>query len=243
MLETRLQQLSDGARELLGLAATAGGPLPVDLLTTARADRADLTGRVGRELDELWRRQLLLATGPATYDFSHDKLRDVAYAELTPVQRRGNHHALARALQELHATRPDDVAAQIAGHLQAAGADDQATDWSSGWTAAAARRVSADTDAARLLDRALETVRSTPASQQRQQRELELLTALLAPLAAAEGYASSRLGAVVTAALDLSRDIGTVPSPPLLRARGMAVLSRSDFATALDLGGAVARSR
>jgi hypothetical protein len=236
LLETRLHQLSVGARTLLGLAATAGGPLPVDLLTTARADDADVAASVGRELDELWRRQLLLATGPATYDFSHDKLRDVAYAELTPTQRRGNHHALARALQELHASRPDDVAAQIAGHLQAAGADDQATDWYAR-AAAAARRVSADTDAARLLDRALDTVRSTPVSPQRQQRELDLLTARLAPLAAAEGYASSRLGAVVTAALDLSRDLGAVPSPPLLRARGMAVLSHSDFATALDLGG------
>ncbi len=234
VLETRLRQVGPSARDLLGLAAAIGGPIPVDLLEAAR-DAAPTDDRTGRDLDELWRRQLLLATGPATYDFSHDKLREVAYATLTPAQRRRHHRTLSDALQELHRDRLDDVAARIAAHLDAAGAGTHAVEW---YVRAAhgARRVHADADAASLYDRALSTQRSAGPGEEDRSRELDLLAASMGPLAAAEGYGSPRLGVAVAAALELAGELGTAPPAAVLRARAMAVLSRSDFDTAFDLG-------
>lgn len=240
VLEARLLHLTPGARDLLGLAATVGTSIPVDVLNRSRPGDEDA---VGRDLDELWRRQLLLARGAETYDFSHDKLREVAYRTLSPALRRRNHRALADVLQAVYHDRLDAVAGQIAAHLQGGGSAGEATDW---YVRAAdvARRVYADADAAHHLDQALGSVRSTPASPERQARELELLTAQLGPLAAAEGYASSRLAAALDAALELARQLGTEPSAPLLRAHGMAALAGGDADAARQLGAQlVARGR
>ena len=185
VLEARLRQLSAGARELIGLAATAGSS---DLGGRARRGIRQGEDQAARDLDELWRRQLLLTSGGDTYDFSHDKLREVAYRMLSPAQRRRNHGMLARALRDVHAGRPDDVAGQIAAHLHEAGARGEAVDWYVRAATAAQRRY-ADADAADLLHRAWRIVRAEPDLE----RELELLTALPGPLAAAEGYASPRL--------------------------------------------------
>ncbi len=206
VLETRLSQVGPSARDLLGLAAAIGGPIPVDLLEAA-SDAAASDERTGDDLDELWRRQLLLATGPATYDFSHDALREVAYAALTPGQRRRHHRALSGALQELHRDRLDDVAAQIAAHLDAAGAGTHAVEW---YVRAAegARRVHADADAAHLYDRALSTQRSAAPGGANRSLELELLAASMGPLAAAEGYGSPRLGVAVADAAAARRRTG-----------------------------------
>ena len=58
-------------------------------------------------LDELWQRRIIEGQGEehgvAQYDFTHDRLREVAYAELSPVRRRFLHRRIARALEELHA--------------------------------------------------------------------------------------------------------------------------------------------
>ena len=93
VLEARLLQLTAGARELIGLAATAGSSISVDVLTRDHPRGEDL---LARDLDELWRRQLLLTSEGDTYDFSHDKLREVAYRMLSPAQRRHNHRTIVR---------------------------------------------------------------------------------------------------------------------------------------------------
>jgi DNA-binding SARP family transcriptional activator len=233
VLEARLGQLSAGARTLLGLAATVGSSIDVDVLTRLRPSDADA---FTRDLDELWRRQLLLATGADRYDFSHDKLREVAYRALSPAQRRHHHRAVASALQEVYADRPDAVAGQIAAHLVEAGTPAEAVGWYER-AAAAAQRVYADAEAAQLLGRALDLLRSTPQSRRRYESELALSTAMLGPLAAAEGYGSGRLAAVLDEALDLARRLDVEPAAPVLRAQGMAVLSRGDIEAARTFGG------
>jgi DNA-binding SARP family transcriptional activator/tetratricopeptide (TPR) repeat protein len=222
VLETRLRQLTGGARDLVGLAAAAGSSVSVDVLT--RVGTRDVAG----DLDELWRRQVLLTSGGDTYDFSHDKLREVAYRMLSPAQRRHHHAVLGRALREVYTERLDAMAGQIAAHLQQAG-DPAAVDWYVR-AAAAAQRVYADADAADLLDQAWRIARSSP------RRELEVLTALPGPLAAAEGYASPRLRTALDRAFVLADRLHVRPAAPLLRAQAMAVLSRGEFDTAVRYG-------
>jgi DNA-binding SARP family transcriptional activator len=220
VLEARLAQLSAGARELVGVAATAGSSISVDVLARVHPDGAE---RVAPDLDELWRRQVLLTSGGDTYDFSHDKLREVAYRTLSPAHRRRNHGLIARALPAC-ASDPDSVAGQVAAHLVESGAGAEAVDWYLRG-ARAAQRVYADAQAAELLLRAWELVRG-------QDRELEVLTAIPAPLGSAEGYASPRLRTV----LDRAFAINSEPVAPLLRAQAMAVLSRGDFDAAVEYG-------
>ncbi|MEU4420107.1 AAA family ATPase [Actinoplanes sp. NPDC024001] len=228
VLESRLLQLSDGARELLGVAATAGSSVSVDVLARAHPGGAD---RVAPDLDELWRRELLLTGGGDTYDFSHDKLREVAYRRLSPAGRRRNHELLARALPEVHAGRLDLVAGQVAAHLRAAGKADEAVGWYVRAATAASHRY-ADANAADLLHQAWESVRSDPGTD----RELELLSRLPGPLVAAEGYASRRLRTVLDRAFTIAARLGTEPGAPLLRARAMAELSRGEFEAARESG-------
>jgi DNA-binding SARP family transcriptional activator len=232
VLEARLDQLTAGARALLGMAATVGAAMDVDLL--ARLHPAGEDG-LTRDLDELWRRQLLVATGVDRYDFSHDKLRELAYRVLGPAQRRHNHRVVAAALRDGNADHPDPVAGRIAAHLAAAGAHAEAVDWYAR-AAAAAQRVYADVDAARLLARALDLLRTTPHTRERDRSELALLTSLVGPLASAEGYASTRLATALDQALELAGQLGVEPAAPLLRAQGMAVLSRGDVEAAIEAG-------
>ena len=136
-----------------------------------------------------------------------------------------------RSRRDLHRSRLDDVAGQVATHLHESGARAEAIGWYVRAATAAQRRY-ADADAADLLHRAWRIVRAEPDPE----RELQLLTALPGPLAAAEGYASPRLRTVLDKAFEITGRLGVEPAAPLLRAQAMAVLSRDEFDAASDFG-------
>lgn len=111
VIEARLAQLSASARELIGVAATIGREFTAEVL--ARASEADETAFV-RGLDELWRRRLVREQGSDAYDFSHDTIREVAYAALGPMLRRHHHLRVARALERVYAHDAGPVSGQLA---------------------------------------------------------------------------------------------------------------------------------
>ena len=106
VLEARLAQLTPPTRELAGLAATIGREFSFKLLAMASGRDADT---LVRELDELWQRRIVRERGVDAYDFSHDKLRDVAYWGMSAARRRLLHRQAAQALETLHASRPEDL--------------------------------------------------------------------------------------------------------------------------------------
>ncbi len=118
VIEARLAQLSPGARTLAQVAATIGRAFTLPLL--AEAGRLDEETVVG-SLDELWRRRIVREQDGARYDFTHDRIRDVAYAGTSPVKRVHFHRRVARALEKLHAADLDPVAGELAAHYQHAG--------------------------------------------------------------------------------------------------------------------------
>lgn len=160
VLAARLAQLSPPARELAGLAATIGREFSVALLAQA-GGRDDDT--LVRELDELWRRRIVRERGAAAYDFSHDKLREVAYGSLSTARRRLLHRLVAQALQALHAADPDTVSRQAAAHYELAGLPGDAVPCYLS-AAAAARRVFSNQDAIGLLRRGLALLPQTGAA-------------------------------------------------------------------------------
>ena len=232
VIEDRLGQLSELARDLVGLAATIGREFTPAVL----ADASDAGEKaLVRALDELWRRRIVRERGADAYDFSHDKIREVAYLALSPARRRRHHGSIARALAYRHAADLDAVSSQIAVHWERAGQLDQAIDWYTR-AAEAAQRVHASAEVARVLNRALDLLRSLPETHERGHREMAILAAMPAVLGMAEGFASPRLADVHRRALELASTLGIELPPPLLRSLAITSLTESNFARAQWFG-------
>jgi predicted ATPase len=151
VISARLAQLSQPAFELAGLAGTIGRAFSFDLLAKATDWDED---SLSRALEELWQRRIISGQGAGAYDFTHDRLREVAYAELSPVRQRFLHRRVAHALEELHAGELESVSTHLAAHYDAAGMLEEAIRHYQAAAAEALRRY-ADAEAAGLIRRAL----------------------------------------------------------------------------------------
>jgi DNA-binding SARP family transcriptional activator len=231
-IEFRLGQLSEPTQEVVAAAATIGREFTAELLAAASELHEDA---VVRSLDELWRRRIIRERGVTAYDFSHDKIREVAYLPLSPPRRKGYHLRIAHALEQSPIRNREAMSGQIAVHYEQAGAFEPASLWY-GRAAEAAQQLHAYGEAVRLLTRALDLLRALPETPERRRRELMLLPSLAAPLAWLDGWASPRLAAVQQRALDLARSLDVEPAPSLLHSLAIASLSRRDFAAARELG-------
>lgn len=94
VLQARLAQLSPAALALAELAAVSGRACHYAIL--ARAYDGDEASLV-QALDELWRRRILRETGDDSYEFTHDKLREVCYEGMSAARRRLAEHRMAEA--------------------------------------------------------------------------------------------------------------------------------------------------
>ena len=176
------------AREVAGLAAAVGTNFTLDLLTEASDLEADAV--VGA-VDELWRRRIMHEFRDG-YDFSHDLLREAAYAQVSPPKRWLLHRRVAQGLELLHADDTDVVSAQLAEQYARGGRPGQAVAYYRR-AADVAAGMFAHAEAIRLHREALSIVRSLPAGRDRDSRELGILEAMAAPLTARYGYSSPEL--------------------------------------------------
>src|SRR3989440_2789572 len=204
VLVGRLLQLSASAREFVELAATIGREFTLDLLSTA--GNADADSAV-RALDELWHKRIVREHGANSYDFTHDKLREVAYGEISAPQRRMLHRRVAQALEALHAEDLDPVSGQIASHYERAGMIEQALPYYQR-AAAVAQCVYANEDAISLLSRGLELLELLPAGSKRDKRELSLQLALAPIYRVTKGWTAPELERVLDRALALCDTVG-----------------------------------
>jgi DNA-binding SARP family transcriptional activator len=95
----RLARLTDRARELAAVGAVIGREFDFHLICEA----SDVPERDTADgLRELVRYRVFEVDGE-TFRFSHDRIREVVYAELLPPRRRMLHTAVARALEAIHA--------------------------------------------------------------------------------------------------------------------------------------------
>ncbi len=204
VIAERLAQLSTASYELAGLASVVGRPFSVELLEKA-SDWDE--NSVSQALDELWRRRIVEGQGASEYDFTHDRLREVASAELTLVRRRYLHRRVARALADVYRADIENWHGQIASHFEQAGMADEAMERYQR-AAAHARQRFADAEAADLLRRALALCRGFSESEGRLTQELDLLVTLGPALVTTEGYSAPEVGHSYERALELSRRLG-----------------------------------
>jgi predicted ATPase len=201
VIAARLARLTPASYELAGLASIVGRPFSFELLEKA-TDWDERSLSVA--LDELWQSRIIEGRGPAEYDFTHDRLREVACSELSIVRQRYWHRRVARALAEVHAGDIGNWNGQIAFHFEQAGMADEAIEHYR-LAAAWARQRYADAEAADLLRRACALCRGFPASDKRLEQELDLLVTLGPALVTTEGYSAPEVGETYERALELSR--------------------------------------
>jgi DNA-binding SARP family transcriptional activator len=224
VIEARFAQLTRPAFDLLGIAATFGGALSADMLTVASEMNAH---DVVLALDELWRRRILVESGADGYDFSHDKLREVAYGTLSPALRCRNHARAAATLERLQGASIRG-SGQIAMHYELAGDVEHAVDWYER-AAEALLQLHANAEAVRMLQRAIDLLRRQGPTPATRARELALLTALPAPLVSLEGYQSPFVSDVHARAVAVAAELEVELEPPLLWSLAVAHMSRAAF--------------
>jgi DNA-binding SARP family transcriptional activator len=249
VIASRLAQLSPDAHELVGLAASVGRDFTVEILREAsRADDDNLT----QSLDELWQRRIIRAvqqpasfddkstgelfrTGATSFDFSHDKIRDVAYTELSPMKQRYWHLRVARALEVLYATNLDPVSAQLAAQYDQAGDGVRAIPYYQR-AADVAQGMYAHEEAIGLLTHGLALLHHVSDKARRDELQLDLLRSLSLALVATRGYGAHEVRDTLSQAQALNRQLGKPPDPLLLRAAAIAALNTRKLQQGLEFG-------
>ena len=220
VLRKRFEQATVAAREVAGLAAAVGTNFTLDLLTEASDLEADT---VVEAVDELWRRRIMRELGDG-YDFSHDMLREAAYAGVSPPKRWLLHRRIAQGLELLHADDTDAVAAQLAEQYARGGRGDRALAYYRRAADVAAGRF-AYAEAIRLHREALSIIAAMPTGRGRDSHELAVLEAMAAPLNAWHGYSSPDLQQALERSIALAESLGRKDST----VTGLVALWASQF--------------
>ena len=232
VIQARLGQLSATARELCEWAAVVGRAFTLDLLASASQIAPD---KAVNALDELWQRRIIREQGSAAYDFSHDRLRDVAAAGISRVRWRYLHRSIAEVLESQNENQLDSVATQIAAHYDAAGMTEKAIDYYQ-QAAEAGLHIYANQEAINYLNRALGLLHTLPSSRTRVEREYHLLIMLGPPLIAVQGYGSQHLRDHYLGAHKLAEQLNYPRNPAILRILAIYYLTHRKFDLAYNFG-------
>lgn len=208
VVRQRLAELPPATARVLAVAAVAGRGFDLPVVEQA-------AGRAGAEVDEAVEAALALGLveerGPGRYRFPHALVRDAVYETLPAPARARAHADVAAALEDWHASRVADHAAELAEHYRLAGPAHARSGWAFARRAAeAAAAGSAHDEARRLFALAAELQAHDPAATA---AEREAVTVGLAralrrlgrpleawPLLAGAGAAALRRGEARTAA-------------------------------------------
>ena len=186
VVAARLALLSEEARAAAETAAAVGRDFRFDILAQASDLEEDA---LVRALDELWRRHIVRVQSDERWDFSHERIREVAYSAIGPARRRLIHRRIAQGMELLFANHLDEVSASIAVHLDRGGQPARAIPFLER-AAAVATRVSANEEAIRCVTHALSLLETLPAGKDRDEQELGLRSSLSVALNSARGYAA-----------------------------------------------------
>ena len=114
------------ARQVMEQCAVIGREFSYAVLAATNGTDEDT---LVQALDELWQRHIIREQGRDAYNFSHDKLRQVAYAQLSGLRRRRLHRKVAETLVAVEADRVGMISGQIGWHYEQAGDDHAAAQW------------------------------------------------------------------------------------------------------------------
>jgi class 3 adenylate cyclase/tetratricopeptide (TPR) repeat protein len=188
-LMARLDRLGP-AKEVLQAGAVVGGEFSYELLRAVHPiPEADLQ----QALRVLADAELLYVRGiapEATYQFKHALIRDAAYEALLKSRRKDLHRQVARSISDQFTTIGEAHPEVLARHWTEAGETEAAiAQWSKAGEAARARN--AFREAQESYQQALAMLKLSPASPERDMRELEIRQSAVQMLWVTRGYSAA----------------------------------------------------
>jgi class 3 adenylate cyclase/tetratricopeptide (TPR) repeat protein len=232
-LIARLDHLGSEARETAQAGSVIGREFSYPLLIRMlRESGLSHHQRIDAALDALVKSGLVFVRGAApdaVYTFKHALVQDAAYSTLLRTQRQKLHAALAPIMAADATVAPEVLAYHYAG----AGEPEQAAEY---WFKAgeAANERSANTEAIRSFQNALEIISALPDTRERKLRALEIISALCNPLIVARWLMPETTGAIVRAA-KLAGELGVTPPPIVLYHQWLYAFGSSKYAESLRL--------
>jgi serine/threonine protein kinase/predicted ATPase len=206
LVMARLDRL-DGGRDLAQLAAVLGREFTYELLA-AVADVDEPT--LQTELAQLAQAEILYPKGRpprCTYIFKHALLEDALYSALVKSARQKFHHRIGEVLESQFPQTAETQPELLAHHFTEAGLTEQAVGY---WlkTGKRSQGRSAVCEAIGHLTKGLALLETLGESRERDNRELQFLTALGPAYITARGYAAPEVGPVLERARELCQRIG-----------------------------------
>jgi class 3 adenylate cyclase len=209
-LLARLDRLAP-TREIAQIGAALGRSFSHELISAvAQMPQRQLDDALAQLVDA----ELIFRRGTppdAEYTFKHALVQDAAYSTLLRSRRQQIH---ARVAATLESRFPEIVAAQpalVAQHCAEAGLTEKAIAY---WLKAGQQAVSrsAMAEAVAQLERGLASLPTMPSEAAREQKELDLRSALQPALVATRGYSASEVGENINRARTLAEKCGSFES-------------------------------
>ena len=157
-VRARLAHVPNEARATLDVAAVLGRRFDFESLFAVTKTPED---ELVRAIETLVRRRLLREEAGGTYDFSHDKVREVAYLEIGATRRRLLHKAVAETLEQQGEGEPHERDARLAEHYERGHVFGKAVHYMT-LAAQRAQKLFAVREALGWLDRAIELANAHP---------------------------------------------------------------------------------
>jgi DNA-binding SARP family transcriptional activator/predicted ATPase len=227
-----LEALSERSRNLTTVAAVIGREFDFRLLQRS----AGLEEREAAEsLEELVRRRVLHNVGER-FDFTHDRIREVAYGCLLPERQRVLHARIASSMETLYADRLGEQVERLAHHAARGELGEKAVVYLR-QAGAKAFTNSAHSDALAYFTQARELLATLEPGAGRDREELSLRLALGPTLQAMRGYAMPEVEQNYTRARQLADAVGG-PVQQFQARWGIWLVAshRANADTALELG-------
>ena len=227
-----LEALSERGRELTAVAAVIGRQFDFSLLRRSAGLEENEAAQL---LEELVRRRVLHNVGER-FDFTHDRIREVAYSRLLRERRRVLHARIADSLETLYADRLAEHVERLAHHAVRGELGEKAVAYLR-QAGAKAFANSAHTDALAYFTQALELLGKLAPGAARDREELSLRLALGPALQATRGYATPEVEQNYGRARQLADEVGE-PVQQFQALWGMWLVAshRASAGAALELG-------
>ncbi len=211
LVNARLDRM-DGDQDIAHLAATLGREFSHEMFAAV----AEMDGaRLDDELEKLVRAEILVKKGrppSCTYTFKHALLEDALYNAMVKSKRQDFHRRVAQALESRFAQTVEHRPELLAHHFSEAGKNENAVRY---WLQAGlrSRNRSADVEAIGHLTKGLDLLHTLGESSERDNLQLQFLTALGPAYIAVRGYAAPEVGPILQQARDLSERLGDSERP------------------------------
>ncbi len=212
IIQMRLSSLTPPVLGFLEVAAIIGRNFSYDIIAQASLDSPET---ITKYLDELCDR-MLIREQENSYEFSHDKIREVILLKITTARERLLHSQIATALELLLEENRDNHNGRLAYHFEHADLPIKAITY---YMRAGifAQRIYANSKAEEYHNRALSLISKNLPGDEGKRYELEIQRHLSTCLVQGRGYGANEVQKSGLRVIELCKHLDEQPEPPLLR--------------------------